>query len=61
MQFSDGSATSVDFEPFLRSTGILEAAKFLDRRQFRRFAIVGGNVVWGDYVPVEDLYLGCVS
>ena len=59
--FSDGNASVVDFEPFLRSAGNPATAAFLDKEKFRTFRLHFGNLVWGDYdlcFPIDDLYRG---
>jgi Protein of unknown function (DUF2442) len=62
--FSDGTTKRVDFEPFLRSSGIPEASTFLDETKFRRFKVLGGNLIWGDFAmlfPVSQLHAGEIA
>lgn len=64
LMFSDGHVSVVDFEPFLRSSLNPETQRFLDAKRFRKFALLHGNLVWGDYemcFPVEDLYEGTLG
>ena len=53
LTFSDGHVTTVDFGGFLRSSLIPETREFLNEAQFKKFSLVHGNLVWGDY-PMLD-------
>lgn len=58
--FSDKHVQRINFQPFLQQAHP-ELRKFLDEKEFRRFAIEHGNLVWNDYemcFPVETLYTG---
>ena len=60
--FSDGSSKKVDFEPFILAHPHPQYNKYLDPKNFQRFSIEQGNVVWGknwDLVfPIEQLHKG---
>jgi hypothetical protein len=59
--FSDGHVSVVDFGPFLRSSLNPETRGFVRQERFRRFSLLHGNLVWGDYAmcfPIADLYEG---
>ena len=63
LEFSDGRISRVDFGPFLTKSKLPNILKYSDRRQFSRYALVGGNVIWGDYemlFPVAELYIGSI-
>lgn len=58
--FSDGHVQKVDFAPFLHQAHP-ELRKYLDEKEFCRFAVEHGNLVWNDYemcFPIEALYTG---
>lgn len=58
--FSDGHVQKVDFEPFLKQAHP-ELRKYLDEKEFSRFSVEHGNLVWNDYemcFPIKDLYTG---
>lgn len=58
--FSDGHIQSVDFEPFLQQAHP-ELRKYLDEKEFCRFSVEHGNLVWNDYemcFPIDALYTG---
>jgi len=64
IEFSDGHAQEVDFEPFLRRSAHPEISKYLDLELFKQFRIVDGQLDWNDYglcFPLEDLYSGNIS
>ena len=59
--FNDGTEQVVDFEPFLRGNPHPDFEKYRGLRKFKSFAIVHGNLMWGDYemiFPVIDLHCG---
>jgi len=58
--FSNGHVQEADFESFLKQAHP-ELRKYLDEKEFSRFAVEHGNLVWNDYemcFPVESLYTG---
>ena len=58
--FSDGHIQKIDFSPFLKQAHP-ELRKYLDEKEFGRFSVEHGNLVWNDYemcFPVESLYTG---
>ena len=64
IEFSDGHVSVVDIGPFLRSSLNPGTQRFLDAKRFRKFSLVHGNLVWGDYemcFPIEDLYKGDIG
>jgi hypothetical protein len=64
LTFSDGHVSIVDFDGFLRSSLNPETREFLNEARFRKFSLVHGNLVWGDYemcFSLEDLYNGTIS
>jgi hypothetical protein len=61
IRFSDGRSRSIDFRPFLESSGNPLIRVFLDPRRFAQFAVRDGDLMWGDYemcFPIADLYEG---
>ena len=60
--FNDGATSVVDVGDFIRRHPHPQYNKYLDPKKFRKFAIEGGNVVWGrnrDLIfPIEQLYAG---
>ncbi|MEI6210271.1 MAG: DUF2442 domain-containing protein [bacterium] len=59
LTFSDGHVTTVDFGPFLRASMQPQTVKYREESLFQKFAIVYGNLVWGDHemcFSIEDLY-----
>ncbi|MBO4339940.1 MAG: DUF2442 domain-containing protein [Bacteroidales bacterium] len=63
--FSDGTSRTVDFAPFILNHPHPQYNRYLDPRNFKKYSIEYGNVVWGknwDMVfPVEQLYSGRVA
>lgn len=60
ISFSDGHVQKVDFAPFLHQAHP-ELRKYLDEKEFSRFLVEHGNLVWNDYemcFPIEALYTG---
>ena len=58
--FSDGHIQKIDFTPFLQQAHP-ELRKYLDEKEFVRFSVEHGNLVWNDYemcFPIEALYTG---
>lgn len=60
--FSDGVVRRVYFGGFLKRSAHPQIRFYLDEREFRKFKIEGGNIVWGDawdlIFPIEQLYRG---
>ena len=60
--FSDGTTQTVDFRPFLLSHPHPQYNRYIEPRNFKKFRLVNGNVVWGknwDLVfPLDLLYKG---
>ena len=59
LRFSDGKINEVDFEPFLKNSLHPDVKKYLDQRQFSRFSVKDGELMWGDFdliFPLADLY-----
>ena len=57
--FSDGKENTINFEPFLNSSGNPMTRKFLDLNEFKKFKIEYGDLIWNDYelcFPIIDLY-----
>ena len=65
LHFSDGAVTTVDVGDFIRRHPHPQYNKYLDSKRFSRFAIEGGNIVWGrnwDLVfPIEQLRQGYIE
>lgn len=63
--FSDGTSRKVDFAPFILSHPHPQYDRYILPKNFKKFTIEHGNVVWGknwDMVfPVEQLYRGVVA
>ncbi len=65
LQFSDQTTRRVNIGDFIRRHPHPQYNKYLDPRNFRRFEIEDGNIVWGkswDLVfPIEQLYAGVIE
>ncbi|MCE7044170.1 DUF2442 domain-containing protein [Dyadobacter sp. CY312] len=63
--FSDNTEQTVDFQKFLQKNPHPQFSKYLDMKNFKKFKIENGNIVWGkdwDLIfPVEELYTGELS
>ena len=63
--FSDGTSRQVDFEPFILANPHPQYNRYIDPRNFKKFTIENGNVVWGknwDMIfPLMQLYNGIVA
>ncbi len=63
--FNDNKKKVVDFETFLRSHSHPQFNKYKETKNFKKFQIENGNVVWGkdwDMIfPVYDLYKGEIN
>lgn len=63
IEFTDGKATEVDFEPFLRSATHPGIRRYLQPRRFKQFAITDGVLQWNDFdlvFPMAELYDGVI-
>lgn len=62
LQFSDNTSQTVNIGDFIRSHPHPQYNKYLDEKNFRRFKLENGNIVWGknwDLIfPVEKLHTG---
>jgi len=61
--FSDKTERIVDFEPFLKRATNPEITQFRRANRFKKFRIVHGNLMWGDYemlFPIADLHRGTI-
>ena len=65
LQFSDQTTRRVDIGDFIRRHPHPQYNKYLNPRNFRRFAIEDGNIVWGKswglVFPIEQLYSGVIE
>ena len=63
--FSDGTSRRVDFEPFILANPHPQYNRYIEPRNFKKFTIENGNVVWGknwDMIfPLMQLYNGIVA
>jgi hypothetical protein len=62
--FNDGTARTVDFEPFLRRATNPLFVKFRSTTNFKQFHVDHGDLMWGDFemiFPIEDFYRGEIS
>lgn len=63
--FSDGTSRIVDFEPFLLDNPHPQYNRYIEPKNFKKFTIENGNVVWGknwDMIfPLMQLYNGIVA
>lgn len=64
LTFSDNTVQTVDVGDFIRRHPHPQYNKYLNPRNFNRFSLENGNIVWGknwDLIfPVEQLYAGTV-
>ena len=62
LAFNDGTKRIVDFRDFLEHKSHPQFTPYKDLKNFKKFRIERGNVVWGkdwDLIfPVEELYAG---
>lgn len=59
--FSDGSKKIINLDKFLKNAKNPMTRKYLEKRNFKKFKIEYGDLVWGDYemcFPIWDLYKG---
>lgn len=64
VMFNDGTAQTVDFEPFLRKARNPDLTQYRQLRKFKKFHLHYGDLMWGDYemiFPITDLHAGVIS
>ena len=63
--FADNTEKTIDFGIFLKNHPHPQHNKYLDLKNFKKFRIDGGNIIWGknwDLVfPVKQLHSGKIS
>jgi hypothetical protein len=62
--FNDGKIEIIDLDEFLKKSSNPQTRKYLNKEFFRKFKIVTGDLVWGDYemcFPVLKLYEGKIQ
>ena len=61
LTFNDGTVRVMDFEPFLRKALNPDITKYRQLRNFKKFHLHHGDLMWGDFdmiFPMEDLHRG---
>lgn len=61
LSFNDGTSRLMDFEPFLRKAMNPQVTKYRQLRNFKKFHLCYGDLMWGDFemiFPIEDLHHG---
>ena len=61
LAFNDGMVRVMDFEPFLRKAMNPDITKYRQLRNFKKFHLHFGDLMWGDFemiFPIMDLYEG---
>jgi hypothetical protein len=61
LAFNDGAKRVMDFKPFLRKAMNPDIAKYRQLRNFKKFHLHYGDLMWGDFgmiFPIEDLRRG---
>lgn len=65
LTFSDNTTQVVDIGDFIRRHPHPQYNKYLDPKKFAQFALVNGNVVWGNnwdlLFPIEQLHAGVLT
>lgn len=64
LQFDDGHESTVDFDPFLKTSEHPSIRAYLDLKQFKNFMVEDGVLHWNDFdlvFPMSDLYKGKIS
>lgn len=59
LAFNDGMVRVMDFEPFLRKAMNPDITKYRQLRNFKKFHLHYGDLMWGDFemiFPIMDLY-----
>jgi len=63
LTFNDGMVRVMDFEPFLRKALNPDTTKYRQLRNFKKFHLHYGDLMWGDFemiFPMMDLYHGTI-
>ena len=63
LKFNDGMVRVMDFEPFLRKALNPDITKYRQLRNFKKFHLHYGELMWGDFdmiFPITDLYDGTI-
>ena len=61
LAFNDGTVRTMDFDPFLRKAMHPDIAKYRQLRNFKKFHLHYGDLMWGDFemiFPISDLHRG---
>ena len=64
VDFNDGISQEVNFKPFLKKVRHLSLRLYLDKRHFKKFDIIDGNLNWNNYeliFPLEELHNGQIT
>ena len=65
IEFSDGTARTIDFRPLLLAHPHPQYDHYISPDNFKKFKIEHGNIVWGknwDLIfPIDQLYQGAVE
>ncbi len=64
LTFSDGKVVDVAFKEFLQNSVHPEIRKYLKPSLFKKFQLIDGDLMWGDYdliFPISDLYKNQIS
>lgn len=63
--FNDGTSRTVDFRSFILSHPHPQYNRYIEPKNFKKFTIEHGNVVWGKnwdmMFPIEQLYKGAIA
>lgn len=63
--FSDGTAQTVDFRPFILAHPHPQYNRYILPENFKKFSIERGNLVWGKnwdmMFPIEQLHKGFLA
>jgi len=63
LTFNNGLVRVMDFEPFLRKVLNPDITKYRQLRNFKKFHLHYGDLMWGDFdtiFPIMDLYHGTI-
>lgn len=65
MTFNDNTIQRVNIGEFIHSHPHPQYDKYLDEREFAKFTLDDGNIVWGEdwdlIFPIEQLYAGAIA
>ena len=65
LYFNDNTRQVVDIGSYIHNHPHPQYNKYLNPRQFAKFKIENGNIVWGDdwdlIFPIEELHRGCID